>query len=122
MAHYAILDSQNKVTNVFVGHDEDDLPEGVTSWESYYSEKLGTSVKRTSYNTRGGVHYTGQLDENDEPIPSEDQTKAFRFHYAGKGYAYDADADVFIPPRPEKVNIDDPEWTLDATTYTWIQA
>jgi hypothetical protein len=122
MAHYAILDENNTVKNVIVGRDEDDLPDGITSWEDYYGQVHGATVKRTSYNTRGGVHYTGELDHDDNPIPSDDQTKAFRFHYASKGFTYDPDADVFIPPRPEKVNLDDPEWELDTTTYTWVQA
>lgn len=122
MAHYAILDENNKVTNVIVGRDEDDLLDGITSWEDHYGQVHGATVKRTSYNTSGGVHYTGEIDDDGKRIPSDDQTKAFRFHYASKAFTYDPDADVFIPPRPEKVNIDDPEWTLDTTTYTWVQA
>ena len=44
MAHYAILDENNVVTQVFVGKDEE---EG-TDWEAYYN------AVRTSYNTHGG--------------------------------------------------------------------
>ena len=36
MAHYAFLDSNNIVTQVIVGKDEEDLAEGVTDWETYY--------------------------------------------------------------------------------------
>jgi len=90
MAHYAQLDSNNVVVNVFVGRDENDLPEGVTNWETYYATD-GFTVKRTSYNTRGGVHYT-------DGVPSVDQNKAFRGTYAAKGYVYDSELDEFIAP------------------------
>jgi hypothetical protein len=60
----------------------------------------GWIYRRTSYNTRGGVHYTdGQ--------PSADQSKAFRKNYAGLGYMYDAIRDAFIPPNPYA------SWVLD---------
>lgn len=36
----------------------------------------------------------------------------FRKQYAGKGYRYDAEADVFIAPQPF------PSWTLDAN-HDW---
>lgn len=37
---------------------------------------------------------------------------AFRKHYAGPGWKYDAEGDVFVSPRPY------PSWTLDAN-YDW---
>ena len=120
MAHYAQLDSENVVVNVFVGRDENDLAEGVTDWETYYAPE-GYTVKQTSYNTRGGVHYT-------DGVPSEDQTKALRFNYAGIGFTYDADRDAFIPPKPFEswlLNEDTCLWEApvaypeDGETYTW---
>ncbi len=108
MAHYAVLDANNVVTQVFVGRDEDDLVEGVTDWEDYYAPD-GYTVKRTSYNTRNGVHYDPETGE-----PSADQSKAFRGNYAGIGFTYDPDADAFIPPKPSE------DATLDTETYTWI--
>jgi len=105
MAHYAQLDSENVVVNVFVGRDENDLAEGVTDWETYYAPE-GYTVKQTSYNTRGGVHYT-------DGVPSEDQTKALRFNYAGIGFTYDADRDAFIPPKPFE------SWLLNEDTCLW---
>jgi len=33
MAHYALLDQNNVVTQVITGREEDDLPDGITSWE-----------------------------------------------------------------------------------------
>jgi hypothetical protein len=107
MAHYAQLDANNLVVNVFVGRDEDDLPEGVTDWEQYYAPE-GFTVRRTSYNTLGGVHY-----DSDTREPSADQTKALRFNYAGIGYIYDEDRDAFIPPKPFE------SWVLSNYTCLW---
>jgi len=109
MAHYAQLDSENVVTYVFVGRDEDDLAEGVTDWETYYAPE-GYTVKQTSYNTRGGVHYT-------DGEPSEDQRKALRFNYAGVGFTFDPDKGTdggFIPPKPYD------SWILDEGTCLWV--
>ena len=108
MAHYAELDNTLTVTQVFVGRDEDDLPDGVTDWETYYAPE-GSTVKRTSYNTRGGVHYDPETGE-----PSEDQSKAFRGNYAGIGFTYDEDLDAFITPKPSE------DATLDTETFTWV--
>ena len=110
MAHYAKLDSENVVVQVFVGRDEDDLAEGVTDWETYYAPE-GFTVKRTSYNTSGGVHYNPETGE-----PSEDQSKALRFNYAGIGYTFDPDRGTdgaFIPPKPFE------SWVLDEGTCLW---
>jgi len=71
MAHYAYLDENNIVTNVIVGRDEDDLIDGVTSWEEYYG------AIRTSFNGK------------------------IRYNYAGIGYTYDPVDDAFIAPMPE---------------------
>ena len=90
MAHYAVLDENNIVTQVFVGKEEGEMD---WDWELYYG------AKRTSYNTYGGVH-------------SEDGT-AFRKNYAGIGYTYDEERDAFIPPQPY------PSWTLNDDTCLW---
>ena len=99
MAHYVVLDSNNIVVNGFVGRNEGE--DGV-DWEQYYS------AKRTSYNTRGGVHYDPDTNE-----PSADQSRAFRKNYAGLGYSYDEARDAFIPPKPY------PSWTLNESTCLW---
>jgi len=104
MAHYAVLNSENTVTQVFVGRD--DVVEGIDDWETYYAPE-GFTVKQTSYNTSGGVHYT-------DGEPSADQSKAFRFNYAGIGFTYDADREAFIPPTPY------PSWVLDEDTCLWV--
>ena len=104
MAHYAQLDSGNVVVNVFVGRD--DVVEGIDDWETYYAPQ-GFTVKQTSYNTYGGVHYT-------DGVPSEDQRKALRFNYAGIGFTYDEERDAFIPPKPFE------SWVLDENTCLWV--
>ena len=102
MAHYAFLDENNIVTQVIVGKDEEDLAEGITSWEEYYGEMKNQVCKRTSYNTRAGEHVEGG-----EP---------FRGNYAGIGYTFDPDKGTdgaFIPPKPFK------SWSLNNSTYSW---
>jgi hypothetical protein len=71
MAHYAYINENNIVTQVIVGRDEDDLIDGVTSWEEYYG------AIRTSYNGR------------------------IRFNFAGIGFTYDPIDDAFIAPMPD---------------------
>jgi hypothetical protein len=100
VAHFAKLDENNIVTFVTVGRQEDDGKEAVLS------ARTGDVYKQTSYNTRGGVHYT-------DGVPSEDQTKALRKNYAGLGYTYDANRDAFIPPKPYN------SWVLNEDTCLW---
>ena len=99
MSHFAKLEN-NVVVFVTVGRQEDD------GLEAELSERTGDVYRQTSYNTRGGVHYT-------DGEPSEDQTKAFRKNYAGIGYVYDEDRDAFIPPKPGD------DWVLDETSCLW---
>lgn len=94
MAHYAIIDSENKVTEVIVGKDENDiLPDGVSSWEEYYGGL------RTSYNTFAGVHQAGGTP--------------YRKNMAAIGYTYDLSRDAFIPPKPWE------SWILNEDTCRW---
>jgi len=104
MAHYAFLNEDNLtgesiVTEVIVGRDEDDLIEGVTSWEDYYGAFRGQRCLRTSYNTTGNTHLF-------DGVP-------FRGNYAGVGFEYREDLDAFIPPQPF------PSWSLDEETFSW---
>lgn len=104
MAHYALLDENNKVIQVITGKDEGD---GIHDWETFYAQELQLTCKRTSYNTYGGVHY------DSVGMPSIDQTKAFRKNYAGIGYSYDSQLDAFIPPKPFQ------SWVLNETSCLW---
>jgi hypothetical protein len=105
MAHYALLDKRGVVIQVITGVDEN---EGIYDWEQWYSAETRLTAKRTSYNTRGGVHYKWDTNE-----PSEDQSKAFRKNAAGIGYTYDPQRDAFIPPQPY------PSWVLNEDTCLW---
>ena len=76
MAHYAFLDENNIVTEVIPGRDEWEEVDGITDWEQAYSEVRGQVCKRTSYN--GNIRGT----------------------YAGIGYSYNEDEDIFVTPQP----------------------
>lgn len=92
MAHFAKLDNNNVVLEVCVVNNDalDSLNEEasgiafLTEWSGGYS-----NWKQTSYNHK------------------------IRKQYAGVGYKYNADADVFISPRPFA------SWTLN-DNYDWI--
>jgi hypothetical protein len=99
MAHYAFIDENNIVTEVIVGRDEDDLAEGVSSWEEYYGAIRGQRCLRTSYNTHSGVHSDGGV--------------AFRGNYAGVGFEYREDLDAFVAPKPFE------SWVFDEETFGW---
>jgi len=107
MAHYAFIDENLVVIEVIPGRNEYEIVDGVSDWEAHYGNFRGQVCVRTSYNTRGGVHYT-------DGEPSEDQSQAFRFNYAGIGFTYDADRDAFIPPQPYA------SWVLDEDTCLWV--
>lgn len=85
MAHYALLDANNIVTQVIVGRNEDEVVDGISDWEAHYAEIMGQRCVRTSYNGR------------------------IRGRYAGIGYSYDETRDLFIAPQPF------PSWTNDET-------
>jgi hypothetical protein len=88
MAHYA-FSTAGVVTEVIVGRDENDLVEGISSWEDYYSTRRNGQVcKRTSYNT--------YIDDDGVSQHAEGGTP-FRGCYAGIGFTYDEVNDVFIP-------------------------
>jgi hypothetical protein len=87
MAHYAFLDNNNVVTEVITGIDETELIEGLDT-ETWYGNFRGQVCKRTSYNNN------------------------IRKQYAGIGYTYDPEADVFVAPQPY------PSWSLDAN-HDW---
>lgn len=109
MAHYAFIDENNIVVEVIVGKDENDLPGDILSWEDHYEQfREGLKCLRTSYNTRGGVHYNPETGK-----PSKDQSKALRYNYASIESTYDEVADAFIPVSPYQ------SWVLNKETYSW---
>jgi hypothetical protein len=82
MAHFAQLNEANTVTQVIVINNSD-APTETDGQTFIASLGLEGVWKQTSYNA------------------------TFRAHYAGIGYTYDDQADVFYPPQPY------PSWTLD---------
>ena len=90
MAHYAFL-TNNIVTEVIVGVDENELLEGLTP-EEWYGNFRGQRCVRTSYNAA---------------------INGFRKNYAGIGYSYDEARDAFIAPQPY------PSWALNEETCQW---
>lgn len=103
MAHYAFLDSNNVVTEVIVGIDENELIEE-RSPEEWYGNFRKQKCVRTSYN--GNI----------------------RKRFAGIGYRYDEIRDAFIPPQPflswlfdeENLNWKAPvPYPSDGNVYNW---
>ena len=101
MAHFAELDENNIVLRVIVVSDED-----AVDGEVFCNNLLGGSWKQTSYNTRGGVHYTPNTQTPDGGV-------ALRKNFSGIGFTYDLGRDAFIPPKPYD------SWILDETTCKW---
>jgi len=87
MAHYAFIDDDGLVVEVITGVDENETVNGITGtegWEAFYAtQRPGLQCRRTSYH--GNI----------------------RGRYAGIGYRYDEDLDMFVAPQPY------PSWTLD---------
>ena len=98
MGHYAKV-VNGKVSKVIVAQ--------ATFFDNFVDDSPGKWIK-TSYNTRGGVHY-----EPNTNTPSEDQSKALRGNYAGIGYTYDATLDAFYAPKPYE------SWTLNTGSFIW---
>jgi hypothetical protein len=76
MAHYAFLDKNNIVTEVITGRNEWEVVDGITDWEQFYGEIRNQLCKRTSYNSK------------------------IRGTYAGIGFTYNPDEDIFVTPQP----------------------
>lgn len=105
MTHFAKLDENNVVIFVTVGRQEDD------GLEDELTARTGDVYKQTSYNTRGGVHYNPETGE-----PSDDQSKALRYNFAGIGFTYDEALDAFIAPKPSEG-----VWVFDEATCLWVE-
>jgi len=73
MSHWAEIDSNNIVTRVLVGDNND--PAGDEGYQ-WLLDNLGGTWVKTSYNAN------------------------IRKNYAGIGYSYDSVLDAFIPPKP----------------------
>jgi hypothetical protein len=107
MAHFAKLDKTiNKVIAVHKVADSDCLDEdgneseavGQSFLETIHSYPAEKWIK-TSYNTIEGSHTLGGT--------------AFRGNYAGIGYIWDPDNNIFYQEQPF------PSWTLNTTKAIW---
>ena len=97
MSHFAEINNDGIVQNVIVA-EQDFIDSGAVGDSSNWIQ--------TSYNTRGGIHYTPNSNEPDSGI-------ALRKNYAGVGYTYDKIKDAFIAPQPYL------SWLLDDETCQW---
>lgn len=95
MAHFAKLDENNIVETVLVV-DNDVL----VNEKGVEDERLG-------------VDFLARLTGHTKWVQTSYNNK-FRNQYAGTGYSYDPEDDVFIAPKPY------PSWTLDKATYRWV--
>lgn len=84
MAHFAKIDENNIVTEVLV--TDNDYPNEGYDW---LVEIFGGTWVQTSYNA------------------------TIRKNFAGVGFAYDAERDAFIPPKPFD------SWLLNEDTCLW---
>lgn len=85
MAHWAEIDDNNIVVRVLVGDNNDPAGDEGYSW---LIQNLGGRWIKTSYNHN------------------------LRKQFAGIGFTYNEDADVFVQPQPF------PSWTLDSN-FDW---
>ena len=114
MAHFAKLGINGKVIAVHVldnnkmlnADNQEDEAVGQQFLEQVHGWPAALWIQ-TSYNTRLGKHY----DTNNDL--SSDQSKAFRGNYAGIGYTWDEDNNIFIGKQPYA------SWTKNTTTATW---
>jgi len=98
MAHWAKVEN-GVVTQVTVG-DNNDPTEGY----QLLMDSFGGTWVKTSYNTRGGIHYGA--DGN------PDGGQQIGYNYAGIGMLWDGVG--FYTPNPPFAS-----WILDKSTYLW---
>ena len=108
MAHFAKLGSNGKVIQVLTMDNDKMLnADGVEDetvgqqWLETHNNWPAQMWIQTSYNTSGNTHSSG------------DNSKAFRGNYAGIGYTWDEDNNIFWPKKPYA------SWVKDTTTAQW---
>ena len=108
MAHFAKLGMNGKVISVLTLNNGDMLNADGVEDESVGQQYLERHNNwpaqmwiQTSYNTQSNKHNSG------------DDSKAFRGNYAGIGYTWDEDNQIFWSPKPYA------SWVKDTTTATW---
>jgi len=108
MAHFAKLGSNSKVIQVLTLNNGDmlnaDGVEDETVGQQYLERHNNWPAQmwiQTSYNTHGGKHSSG------------DDSKALRGNYAGIGYTWDEDNNLFHNKKPYA------SWVLNTTDAQW---
>jgi hypothetical protein len=122
MAHFAKLGANSKVIQVLTLNNSDMLNADGVEDEAVGQQYLETHNNwpaqmwiKTSYNTSGGKHYTVTTNEDGTQTrtESEDQSKALRGNYAGIGYTWDEDDQIFWPKKPYA------SWVKHIATASW---
>jgi len=108
MAHFAKLGANGKVIQVLTLNNSDMLNADGVEDESVGQQYLETHNNwpaqmwiQTSYNTSQNTHNSG------------DNSKAFRGNYAGIGYIWDEDDQIFWPKKPYA------SWVKNTTDARW---
>ena len=108
MAHFAKLGANGKVIQVLTMDNDKMLnADGVEDeavgqqWLETHNNWPAQMWIQTSYNTVGNTHNSG------------DNSKAFRGNYAGIGYEWDEDNNIFWPKKPYA------SWVKDTATASW---
>lgn len=95
MAHFAELDSDNKVVRVIVVGDSDCMDGNGSESEAV------------------GIAFCQSIFGGDTEWLQTSYSGSLRKRYAGIGDTYDPVRDAFIPPQP------DPSWVLNEETCLW---
>jgi len=108
MAHFAKLGANGKVIQVLTLDNKDmlnaDGVEDETVGQQYLEKHNNWAAQmwiQTSYNTSGNKHSSG------------DDSKAFRGNYAGIGYEWDEDNQIFWSKKPY------PSWVKHIASASW---
>ena len=108
MAHFAKLGANGKVIQVLtMDNDKMKNADGVEDeavgqqWLETHNNWPAQMWIQTSYNTSRNTHNSG------------DNSKAFRGNYAGIGYTWDEDNQIFWPKKPHA------SWVKNTTTAQW---
>ena len=106
MAHFAKISETNEILTVLTLNNGDmlnaDGVEDETVGQQYLEKHNNWPAQmwiQTSYNTYGGTHNSGGT-----PL---------RGNYAGIGYTWDEDNNIFYPKKPYA------SWVLNTTTASW---
>jgi hypothetical protein len=95
MAHFAEIDDNNVVLRVIVVGNDD-----CKDSDGNESEAVG-------------IAFCQSLFGSDTNWVQTSYNNNIRFRYAGIGFTYDQDSDVFIPPQPYS------SWILNTDTWDW---